>query len=166
MGARQRKVETFFWGQPPSDPAERRLLFKIDCFVLSYVCLSYFVNYLDRANLANAYVTGMKEDIGFVGNAYTYAGSMFTAGYILGQWPSALILSSGRVRPRVWFPFCIFVWGFLTLALACEFCLPLRVGKEREMTGTPDSSLFDGCRYFRCQDVSTSMGDSIHPGVL
>jgi ACS family pantothenate transporter-like MFS transporter len=79
-----------------------------------------FTNYLDRANLANAYVSGMKEEVGFLGNDYTYAGSMFTAGYVIGQWPSALVLSSGRIPPRFWFPFCMVVWGFLTLGLACE----------------------------------------------
>jgi hypothetical protein len=56
----------------------------------------------------------MQADLGS-----TYAGSMFTAGYIIGQWPSALVLSSGRIPPRFWFPFCMVVWGFLTLGLAC-----------------------------------------------
>ena len=54
------------------------------------------------------------------GNDYTYANSMFTAGYILGQWPSALILSSNRIPPRVWLPGCVFAWGILTIGLACE----------------------------------------------
>jgi ACS family pantothenate transporter-like MFS transporter len=53
------------------------------------------------------------------GNAYTYANTMFTAGYILGQWPSAMILASGRIRPRTWFPFCVCGWGVLTIGLAC-----------------------------------------------
>jgi ACS family pantothenate transporter-like MFS transporter len=54
------------------------------------------------------------------GNDFTYANSLFTAGYIVGQLPSALILSSNRVPPRVWLPGCVFAWGVLTLGLACE----------------------------------------------
>jgi len=77
---------------------------------------------LDRANLNNAYVSGMKEDIHYKGNDFTYANSLFTAGYIVGQLPSALILSSNRVPPRVWLPGCVFAWGVLTLGLACECC--------------------------------------------
>jgi hypothetical protein len=31
------------WGVPPDTAAERKLLFKIDFFVLTYVCLMYWV---------------------------------------------------------------------------------------------------------------------------
>ncbi|KAK3706834.1 hypothetical protein LTR37_012513 [Vermiconidia calcicola] len=55
------------WGVPPATKEERNLLFKIDWFILSYVCLMYWVNYLDRANLNNAYVSGAKEDLNFQG---------------------------------------------------------------------------------------------------
>lgn len=41
---------------------ERRLLFKIDFFILSFCCVTYFFNYLDRSNLTNAYVSGMQEE--------------------------------------------------------------------------------------------------------
>lgn len=54
------------------------------------------------------------------GNDYTYAGSIFTAGYVVGQLPTALILSSNRVPARIWFPFCMVMWGICTLVLACE----------------------------------------------
>lgn len=42
----------------------------------------YFTNYLDRSNLANAYVSGMKEDLGFVGNQYNLINTVFTVGYV------------------------------------------------------------------------------------
>lgn len=47
MGKLQRRIETIFWGEPPSDPKERKLLIKLDLVILSYVCLSYWVNYLE-----------------------------------------------------------------------------------------------------------------------
>lgn len=62
----------------------------------------------------------MIDNSAVIGNDYTYANSMFTAGYIIGQWPSALILSSGRISPRFWFPFCMVAWGLCTLGLACK----------------------------------------------
>lgn len=62
-----RKLRIAVWGQPPPTKEERRLLVKVDFFVLSYVCLMYWVNYLDRANLNNAYVSGMEEDLFFQG---------------------------------------------------------------------------------------------------
>lgn len=62
-----RTIRTIAWGQPPDSKAESRLLLKVDFFVLSYVCLMYWVNYLDRANLNNAYVSGAQQDLKFKG---------------------------------------------------------------------------------------------------
>nr|QFR37045.1 MFS transporter [Cyberlindnera americana] len=108
-------VRTFLWGAPPSDPKERRLLLKIDWFVLSYVCSVYWVNYLDRSNLSNAYVSGMKEDLGMVGDEFNIINTVFTVGYIVGMVPNNLILL--RVRPKYWLTFCCFAWGLLTLGI-------------------------------------------------
>nr|ODN91138.1 MFS transporter, ACS family, pantothenate transporter [Cryptococcus depauperatus CBS 7841] len=146
MGKLQVKIETIFWGKPPSDPKERKLLLKLDLVILSYVCLSYFCNYLDRANLANAYTTGMKEDINFKGNDFTYANSLFTAGYVVGQWPSALILSSGRVSPRFWFPFCMAAWGLCTLGLTWV-THPHQVWAIRFVQALFEASTFSGTHY-------------------
>lgn len=110
-----KKVRNFLWGEPPEDPKEAKLLFKIDWFVLSYVCLVYWVNYLDRSNLANAYVSGMKEDLGMVGDQYNVINTVFTVGYIVGMIPNNLMLL--KVRPKYWLTFCCFAWGLLTLGL-------------------------------------------------
>nr|QFR37121.1 MFS transporter [Cyberlindnera americana] len=110
-----KKVKAFLWGEPPSDPKEAKLLLKIDWFVLSYVCSVYWVNYLDRSNVANAYVSGMKEDLGMVGDQYNVINTVFTVGYIVGMVPNNLILL--KVRPKYWLTFCCFAWGLLTLGL-------------------------------------------------
>lgn len=56
----------------------------------------------------------MKEDLGMNGNQLTYATTMWTVGYVLGQIPSNLILT--RVAPRYWIPALEIVWGICTLA--------------------------------------------------
>ncbi|KAG6336338.1 hypothetical protein ID866_2733 [Astraeus odoratus] len=60
----------FLWGEVPSSKAEKWLLVKIDWFILSYCCLMYFTNYLDRSNVNNAYVSGMKQDLNMEGNQF------------------------------------------------------------------------------------------------
>lgn len=80
----------------PSSGVERRLLLKIDWFILSYCCLMYFTNYLDRSNVNNAYVSDMKQDSRFflgMAEASTFVGTR----YILGSWykPSELGKRSG-----------------------------------------------------------------------
>lgn len=93
--------------------AERRLLLKVDWHILSFCGLMYFVNYLDRANITNAYVSGMKKDLGFIGNDLTKINTTFLVGYVLGQIPSNLIIQ--KIAPRYWFSFCVLSWGLLTL---------------------------------------------------
>ncbi|PSS28177.1 hypothetical protein M430DRAFT_32648 [Amorphotheca resinae ATCC 22711] len=56
--AAHRLKEYFF--TPESAPGERKLVRKIDFFILTFCCLMYFLNYLDRSNLTAAYVSGMK----------------------------------------------------------------------------------------------------------
>ncbi|SCU97006.1 LADA_0H03928g1_1 [Lachancea dasiensis] len=93
----------------------RRLLFKIDIFVLSFVCLQYWINYVDRVGFANAYVSGMKEELNLVGNEFNLINTCFTIGYVLGMIPNNLILLV--VQPRVWLSFCTLSWGILTLSM-------------------------------------------------
>ena len=61
------KLREIIWGKPAATKAERRLVVKLDIVILSFCCLMYWVNYLDRMNLNNAYVSGMKEDLKFHG---------------------------------------------------------------------------------------------------
>lgn len=61
------KLRAIVWGKPAATQTERRLLVKLDTVILSFCCLMYWVNYLDRMNLNNAYVSGMREDLNFRG---------------------------------------------------------------------------------------------------
>ncbi|EGV63333.1 hypothetical protein PSN45_004389 [Yamadazyma tenuis] len=109
------KAKVLLWGETPKDPKEARLLLKMDWFILSFACLLYWVNYLDRLNLSNAYVSGMKEEIGLVGNQFNVINTMFTVGYVVGLIPHNLILL--RVRPSIWLSVCGFCWGVLVLGM-------------------------------------------------
>ena len=66
-------------------PGERKLIQKLDFFILTFCCLMYFLNYLDRSNLNNAYVSGMKEELGFHGNQLNQINTVFTVGYTIGK---------------------------------------------------------------------------------
>ncbi|CCE63434.1 hypothetical protein TPHA_0E03440 [Tetrapisispora phaffii CBS 4417] len=94
---------------------KRKVLIKIDLFVLSFVCLQYWINYVDRVGFTNAYVSGMKEDLNMEGNDITIVGVCFTVGYVIGMLPNNLILLV--VSPRIWLSFCTFAWGVLTLSM-------------------------------------------------
>ncbi|KAM0444345.1 hypothetical protein ACHAPV_010210 [Trichoderma viride] len=125
-------------------PGERTLLRKIDFFILTFCCLSYFINYLDRSNLSNAYVSGMKEDLGFVGNQLNEINTCFTVGYVLGQIPSNLSLY--YIKPRIWFPSMMLLWGGLTMVTASVH-KPQSIMAIRFFQGICEASTFVGTHY-------------------
>lgn len=123
---------------------ERRLVRKLDCFILVYCCAAYFFNYCDRAAFANAYVSGLKESLNLGGNQYSILLSMFTAGSCVGQIPHALIIQ--KIAPRFWLPFTLIVWSGLTMcSAACTTYVQLCV--VRFLQGFFESSLYSGTIY-------------------
>ncbi|POS69896.1 major facilitator superfamily transporter [Diaporthe helianthi] len=125
-------------------PGERLLVQKVDFFILTFCCLSYFCNYLDRSNLANAYVSGMKEELGFVGDQLNQINTCFTVGYVLGQIPSNLSLHF--VRPRVFFPSMMLAWAALTMVTASVHD-PRSIMAIRFFQGIFEASTFVGTHY-------------------
>ncbi|OJD17591.1 hypothetical protein AJ78_02342 [Emergomyces pasteurianus Ep9510] len=127
-----------------SRPGEAALLRKIDFFILTFCCLMYFANYLDRTNLNNAYVSGMKEDLNFQGNQLNLINTVFTVGYILGQVPSNLALI--YFKPRIFLPSMMLFWGGLTMVTAAVKN-PQSIMAIRFFLGLAESSTFVGTHY-------------------
>ncbi|CAI6337963.1 unnamed protein product [Periconia digitata] len=123
---------------------EKRLVRKLDCFILVYCCAAYFFNYLDRSAFANAYVAGLKESLNLQGNQYSVLIAMFTAGSCVGQIPHALLIQ--KFTPRFWLPFTLIVWSGLTMSsAACKTYAQLCV--VRFFQGFFESSLYSGTIY-------------------
>ncbi|KAL3417533.1 major facilitator superfamily transporter [Phlyctema vagabunda] len=103
----------FVWYPAGTSASEKKLLHKIDFFILTYGCLAYFTKWLDQANLSNAYVSGMKEDLAMYGKQFNYATTCFQVGTIVGGIPANLLLT--RVPPRYLLPGCELIWAVLTI---------------------------------------------------
>ncbi|ROW06049.1 hypothetical protein VMCG_04488 [Cytospora schulzeri] len=107
------KPKFFFWHAEGVPTSEKKLLFKIDCAILTYGCLAYFAKWLDQSNLSNAYVSGMKEDLNMVGTDYNLATTCFSVGQIIGPIPANLLLT--WVPPRILLPGLELIWALLTI---------------------------------------------------
>lgn len=110
------KIRSFFLGEAAKSKEERRLVQKIDFFILTYCCLSYFFNFLDRAAFANAYVAGLREALDMSAKDYNTVLSVTTAGMAVGQIPHGLIIQ--KIPPRIWLPSMVVVWAGLTMTSA------------------------------------------------
>jgi ACS family pantothenate transporter-like MFS transporter len=89
----KRKWTSYVWDTLDKPAAERRFLFKLDSALLTFATLGYFIKYLDQNNINNAFVSGMKEDLGLYGNQLNYMQTLWTVGYVIGQIPcTSLVL--------------------------------------------------------------------------
>ncbi|KAI9275565.1 major facilitator superfamily domain-containing protein [Phascolomyces articulosus] len=95
---------------------ERQLVRKIDLHVMPLFCLFYFVDYLDRSNVSNAVIAGLKDDINLQGTQFSTSVSVFFITYIMFQIPSNMVLK--RIGARLWLSIIILVWGLITLSMA------------------------------------------------
>ncbi|OCK82282.1 pantothenate transporter [Lepidopterella palustris CBS 459.81] len=125
-------------------PGERALVQKLDFFILTFCCLMYFLNYLDRSNLANAYVSGMREELHFKGNQFNQINTVFTVGYTIGQVPCNIALY--YIKPRIFFPAMMVIWASLTMATAGTHN-PQGIMAIRFFQAIAESSTFVGTHY-------------------
>ncbi|OCF61454.1 hypothetical protein L486_01102 [Kwoniella mangroviensis CBS 10435] len=112
------KFVSFIWDSDyyEKSDAERKLVFKLDCFMLTAMTIGWWLKNLDQNNLANAYVSGMKEDLNIQANQYTYMGTIYNAVVAAMQIPSSFIVM--KVRPSLFLAICEIGWGVFTFAQA------------------------------------------------
>ncbi|KAK6197894.1 putative pantothenate transporter [Scheffersomyces amazonensis] len=106
----KRGFSTFLW------ESRSKFIFKLDWWVLSYICLTEFIKYLDEANIKNAYVSGMETHFHMKDNEYNLLTTWWTIGYIVGHLPTTFLVTRSRIR--YWLPAFQFLWGSLVMSMA------------------------------------------------
>ncbi|CDO93837.1 unnamed protein product [Kluyveromyces dobzhanskii CBS 2104] len=112
----------YHWFAPDMSTQEKKLVLKLDVLLAFYSMVAYWVKYLDTVNLNNAYVSGMKEEVGFVGNDLVNTQVMFTVGNIIFQIPFIFILN--KVPLNYVLPALDICWSLLTLGAAYVDTVP------------------------------------------
>uniref|UniRef100_A0A0D2XZW2 Uncharacterized protein n=1 Tax=Fusarium oxysporum (strain Fo5176) TaxID=660025 RepID=A0A0D2XZW2_FUSOF len=80
----------YIWDTWELPQDQRRLLFKVDAFILTFASIGYFLKNIDQTNINNAFLSGMQEDLEMFGNQLVT--SFFESGfypgihYMLGSW--------------------------------------------------------------------------------
>ena len=99
--------------------SEKKLLRKLDLYLVPGVTLLYLLSFLDRSNVANARLEGLETDLGLSadGSDYLNGLTLFFVGYILLEVLWNVILK--RVGPRIWLPLVTFVWGVVATLQGC-----------------------------------------------
>ncbi|KAK4499155.1 hypothetical protein PRZ48_009667 [Zasmidium cellare] len=106
-----------FWDTFSCSPQERKHLLKLDSYMLSYMCLAYFIKQIDQTNISNAFVSGMQEDLALYGNERNWLNTYFNVGILIGTIPAQLIQAQ-YIRPSVFIPACEIFWSILVIGMA------------------------------------------------
>ncbi|KAH7361672.1 major facilitator superfamily domain-containing protein [Plectosphaerella cucumerina] len=106
-------VSFFSWFDPNDGPAERRLIMKLDFFILAYAFVGFWVLYIDRGLLINAYISGLREDLGFYDNELVQLNSIYSAGYCTSMIPATLLVT--RYPAKLVLPTAMLGWGVFTI---------------------------------------------------
>ncbi|KAL5344041.1 MFS general substrate transporter [Aspergillus crustosus] len=124
---------------------EAQLRRKIDVRILPLVVLVYLFNYLDRNSITQARLYGLQEDTGLKGAQYQTAISIFSAGYIVMQIPSAILMT--KLRPSLYLPCCIIVWAIVSGCTAAV-TNPAGMLVLRLILGLVEAPFFPGAIFY------------------
>lgn len=97
-------------------PMEKKILRKMDMFLVPLMCLLYFLSNLDKSNIGNAEVAGLSKDIGLKGKEYNIAVTVFFGTYVVFDPIGTNLLKI--VGPPVMISFCLFAFGLISLLTA------------------------------------------------
>ncbi|CAB91174.1 MFS domain-containing protein [Schizosaccharomyces pombe] len=92
---------------------EAKLVRKLDWYLMPMFSVLYFLSFLDRANIGNAAVVGLKEDLKLQAYQYSAAVSVFYATYITAETPSVLLVK--KFGPHYYLSAMIIGWSLVTI---------------------------------------------------
>jgi ACS family pantothenate transporter-like MFS transporter len=104
------RLKRILWG---SDPKDAALLIKLDFTILPYFSIIWFLFGLSRSSYSTAYISGMKEALGFKGKDFNYMNTTYMVVYAVCQMPGTSLLTVAP--PKYVFVVANVVWSVLTL---------------------------------------------------
>ncbi|KAH7360350.1 major facilitator superfamily domain-containing protein [Rhexocercosporidium sp. MPI-PUGE-AT-0058] len=84
---------TVLLSEPLSPEEDRRILRRIDMYLLPVMAISYLFQFLDKSAMGYTSIFGLINDLHLVGQDYAWASSIFYSGYLAFSYPSALIMN-------------------------------------------------------------------------
>lgn len=87
------REERSFLANFPEDK-KKKVIRKVDWRLVPFLTLLYLFSYIDRANIGNAKIEGLVEDLGMTDDQYRLCLSIFYVPYILfgtSVWPCSLL---------------------------------------------------------------------------
>lgn len=130
--------------QCPPHTTPRKLVARIDLRVIPVLSILYLLAFLDRTNIANAFIFGLRDDLDLKNNEYNTSLTIFFVPYVLFEIPSNILLK--KLKPRVWLSACMLMFGLITI---CQGLVQNYSGllATRFFLGVAETGMFPGSFY-------------------
>jgi len=92
---------------------ERRLVWKLDLYILPFLAVIFFLAQMGRSDIANAKIAGMDTDLEITAGRYANIITTFIAGYILFQPAGTMLLR--YFTPPLQLGGAMIAWGAVTV---------------------------------------------------
>ncbi|OQU98734.1 hypothetical protein CLAIMM_04473 [Cladophialophora immunda] len=123
----------------------RKMLVKLDVVLVPTMAMLYLLAFLDRANIGNARVAGLQEDLRMSSHQYSTAVTATYVLYIAAELPSNLILR--KIGPRLLLSGLCFCWGVVT-TLQSQVNSYSGLLAARLILGMAEGGLFPGINLY------------------
>ncbi|KAJ3522928.1 hypothetical protein NM208_g12657 [Fusarium decemcellulare] len=94
----------------------RRVRWKIDLIVLPIIAGTVILSAVDKLVISNAAIMGMTDDLNLVGNEYSWTGSIFYLGFLIFEYPQAILIQ--RLPVAKLLAACILSWAVMLFCSA------------------------------------------------
>lgn len=124
----------------------KRVVRKVDLFVLPTIGILYILNYVDRQNLSAAKLQGIMEDLNMSTEQFATAISILFVGYLPFQIPSNLIITKIS-RPGMYICAAVAIWGCISACTAAAETYGQLLA-IRAILGAAEAVFFPGAIYY------------------
>ncbi|KAK9478229.1 major facilitator superfamily domain-containing protein [Lipomyces japonicus] len=115
-GSSQKKILLKF-----SKHEEKKLVKKIDRYIMPLITLLFVLGFLDRSNIGNARIAGLEESFQLNSNQFDWLLTAFYISYIAFEWVGFLW---NIIPAHIYVALCLFSWGLIASLQAVVFNYP------------------------------------------
>ncbi|RKF53989.1 putative transporter [Golovinomyces cichoracearum] len=124
---------------------DRKLVWRLDLTLIPWLCLLYLLAFLDRSNIGNAKVDGIKESLHLSATQFNMTLSVFFVSYSIVEPFTNVLLK--RMNPSIFIPIIIVVWG-LCMTFMGFVSNWSGLMAARWFLGLAEAGLFPGINYY------------------
>ncbi|CAI7615524.1 hypothetical protein N7533_008537 [Penicillium manginii] len=106
-------------GIPLTPEEDKRLLRRIDLYLMPIMAVSYMFQFLDKSAMSFTAILGLQDDLNLQGEDYSWASSIYYFGYLAASYVAALLLVHFPVGKMI--STSIIVWGVVLMLMATAF---------------------------------------------